>query len=458
MAHFTHHPNYLEDTIAAIATAIGEASIAVIRISGKNAVTIGDQCIRKGIVDQKTHTVCYADFIDVSGNTLDKVLCLVMRAPRSFTGEDVVEINCHGGPLLTKKLLNVILSHGARLAFPGEFSLRAFLNGKIDLTQAEAIQKIIGAKNELALYASEKHLEGKLYEKIDLLQKKITKIIAHLEAHIDFPDEDIEAHQYSSEKKDIQEILESIDSLSRTFHEGKIICEGITICLCGKPNVGKSSLMNQLLQKNRAIVSEIPGTTRDLLEEEIRLLDFHIKLMDTAGIRTTEEIIEKEGIKKSFEAIDEADIVLVILDASSPLDAMDQTVLEKTVGKRRIILFNKNDLCFQQQTISTDDPILYVSAKTEEGIERLKKKIQELLWEKAPDKNELIITNIRHKKALESAQNMLQVAFNALNQGLSLEFCCFDLKNALNELGKIIGTHVTEDILDSIFSQFCIGK
>lgn len=444
-----------KDTIAAIATAPGEGAIAIIRISGPRAFDIADAIFSRSTKDFKTHTAHYGNILKADGAPLDSVLLLIMKGPNSYTGEDSVEISCHGGQLVTRRVLERIFEAGARPAQPGEFSLRAFLNGKIDLAQAEAVQELIAAKSELALTNAEKQLQGVLSEKISSFQKELTEVTAILEAWVDFPEEGLEFSPMEEIIATLESICHDMEKLKLTFHDGKALHDGLSLCLLGSPNVGKSSLMNALLGFDRAIVTEIAGTTRDLLEEDLRLGQLHFKLIDTAGIRDTLEIVEKEGIRRSQKAMQEADLILLVLDASKPLDSNDQDLLQKVPKEKTVVIWNKIDLGKPTETLGGVE----ISAKQKIGLEELKTAIEKVIWKKGPpSKEEVLITKLRHYDALTQAIIACRTVINGLQSGISAEFVAADTRAALHELGKIIGTNVTEDILTSIFSKFCLGK
>lgn len=448
----------IQDTIAAIATPAGEGAISVIRISGPKAFDVAETIFSGSVKTYPTHTAHYGKIEDTSEGLIDRVLLLVMKGPRSYTGEDSVEISCHGGSFITRRVLQRIFEAGARPAQPGEFSLRAYLNGKIDLAQAEAVQQLIGAKNELALQAAGRQLEGALSSTISLFQKELTEIAAILEAWVDFPEEGLEFASMEEICLSLETIEGRMKQLRETFHEGKVLSEGISLCLLGSPNVGKSSLMNALLGKERAIVTEIAGTTRDLLEEELRFGSLHFRLIDTAGIRATEEIVEKEGIRRSQKAMEEADLLLLLLDASRPLSHNDRELLALAPRAKTILVWNKIDLAPPPELISWD-PIVSISARAKTGLLQLRETIERFVWKKGPpSKEEVILSQFRHFQALSQAISAVQAVIAGLKQNISAEFVVADLRAALNELGTILGTNVTEDILSAIFSKFCLGK
>lgn len=452
---FIHQPYQPGETIAAIATAPGEGGVAVIRISGKLALEVSRKVFSRKELKFCSHRAYYGHIVNSGGDKIDDVLLLPMLGPKSYTGEDTVEIFCHGGSLITRRVLEVVLQAGARAALPGEFTFKAYMSGRLDLSQAEAVQELISAKNEWAVNAAGNQLDGSLSIKVADFQEKLTLIAAILEAWVDFPEEGLEFTSMDEIIQDIEAVKEQIKKLIQSFHEGKIVHEGLSLCLIGAPNVGKSSLMNVLLDKERAIVSEIPGTTRDILEDHMRLGGLNVKILDTAGIRETEETIEKEGIRRSLGAIKEADLVLVVLDiheATPPF--LSQIPQHKTV-----IVWNKADLPHDPVMLSSFSHQVVVSALKKMGIEDLKKAIEKVIWEKGPpSKEEIVITNVRHKEALVESSNYLKSLVEGLKQGISPEFLTLEIRGALRALGKILGTDISEDVLTAIFSKFCIGK
>jgi len=456
---FAHRPYVPEETIAAIATPPGEGGIAIVRISGKDSFAVGNTIFSGDISSYSSHTAHLGKILDSDGGTIDEALLLVMKGPRSFTGEDTVEIHCHGGSFVTRKVLERALEAGARAALPGEFTFKAFMNGKIDLTKAEAIGQVIGAKNELAHLAAENHLSGALSTKILAMQKKLFDIAAILEASVDFPEESLEFASKDEILEDLTNTLDAMQSLSNTFFEGKIVHEGFSLSLIGPPNAGKSSLMNALLGKERAIVTEIAGTTRDLLEDNLYLGGLHFKLVDTAGIRETGERVEKEGIKKSKEAMAAADLVLFILDASKALCSESASLIGSVPKEKTLLVWNKIDLPKFSETVDHPFPEVSLSAATGEGLDLLKKQIESFIWKKGPpDKNEVILTSIRHKQALDTASSLLSSVIEGIKTDVSPEFLSFDMRKCLFELGTILGVNISEEILNSIFAKFCIGK
>lgn len=455
---FVHQPYQPEETIAAIATPPGEGGVAIIRISGKDALVVAAKVFSGPVHSYKSHTAHYGHIHDATGKRVDSVLLLPMLGKRSFTGEDTVEIHCHGGSLITRKVLKVVLQAGARAARPGEFSFKAFINGKMDLAQAEAVQELICAKNEHALHAAEGQLKGSLSNKISGFQHRLTHIAAILEAWVDFPEEGLEFASMDEIVADLASIVVEMQQLENTFHDGRIIHDGISLCIAGSPNAGKSSLMNALLDKDRAIVSHIPGTTRDILEDHIRLNGLNLRLMDTAGIRDSDETIEQEGIRRSMEAIKQADLILLVLDAAKGIHQHEDDLFQKVPADKTIIVWNKIDLPHTLADLKFPH-VASVSAKEKIGLDQLRRKIDEVIWKHGPPaKDEILITSVRHKEALEQSIEAAQAVIDGLGTGVSPEFLAMDMRKSLIELGKIIGTNITEDILSAIFSKFCIGK
>lgn len=453
--HFVYRPIQKNETIAAAATPPGEGAIAVIRLSGANAFEVAEAVFSGQVSRFATHTAHYGKILNKDGTTIDHVLLLVMKNPKSYTGEDTVEISCHGGSLMTRRILDRLYEAGARPAEPGEFSLRAFLNGKIDLAQAEAVQQLIAAKSELAMNTAERQLEGTLSLSISSFQKELTDVAAILEAAVDFPEEGLEFAGMEEIVASLEAICQKMERLKNTFHDGKALHVGLSLCLVGSPNVGKSSLMNALLGFDRAIVTEIAGTTRDLLQEDLRIGGLHFRLIDTAGIRDTAEIVEKEGIRRSQKAMQEADLILLLLDASRPLSDHDHSLLQSAPQEKTLVVWNKVDLCSFDQSISP----IGISAKKRIGLDCLREGIEKLIWKKGPpSKEEVLITSLRHHQALSKAIEFCRAVIEDLKLGVSAEFTASDMRACLNELGTILGVNVTEEILSAIFSKFCLGK
>ncbi len=460
-----------EDTIAAIGTPIGKGAIGIVRISGKEALPILKSLFRrksgKETKEFEERKMYYGVVVDRFGEPIDEVLAVYMKAPRSFTGEDVVEIHSHGGIVVVRQILREVLSLGARLAEPGEFTMRAFLNGKIDLTQAEAINQLIEAKSELSAKVALRQLEGSLSRKIRELRDFILETKAYIEAAVDFPEEEVEIIESGKVKERLLEAVGRIEELIKTYREGRLIREGIKVAIVGKPNVGKSSLLNALLQEERAIVTEIPGTTRDVIEETVTFKGLPLRLIDTAGIRQAEDRVERIGIEKSLEKLKEADVVLFLIDGSEGFTEEDGEILERIEEKKKVILvINKADLelkfrCRDAKELRLERCV-EISAKKGEGIEKLAELITELVMlepETVLGGDEVVITSERHKELLERAEESLKRALKTLESGVeSPEFLSMDIDDALGALGEIVGEVTTEDMYDIIFSRFCIGK
>ena len=458
-----------EDTIAAIATPLGTAGVGKIRVSGPEAIKIADSLFKgvkeKTLTEVKTYTAHYGYIINPENDKrVDEIISIVMKAPKSFTGEDVVEFDCHGGMVPLKKVLNLLLDNGARMAEPGEFSKRAFLNGRIDLAQAEGIIEVINSKTEKGLDVAVSHLTGELSQKVDSIRDKVTELLAHLEASIDFPEDEIKGFDASELDIRINEIKSNIEDLLATSQQGKIYQEGIKTVIVGKPNVGKSSLLNYLLKENRAIVTDIPGTTRDVIEEFINLKGIPLKIIDTAGIRETEDAIEQIGVEKTRISLQDADLVLMMLDISQGLTDDDLEVYNLIKDKPMIVILNKTDLddnidINKFNNYFEKHPQLWISIKEEEGLEKLKNAIiDEVLQDQVKTNDDVLITRLRHKNALKKALKSIARVQEAHKNKLPHDFLTIDLKECFNKLGEITGDTVNEDIIDRIFSDFCLGK
>lgn len=451
------------DTIAAISTPAGEAGIGIVRISGPGVVGIISEIFRspKGKRLDASHRIYYGFIHDPeTGTDVDEVLLTVMRAPRTYTREDVVEINCHGGMVPIRRVLELTLKHGARLAEPGEFTKRAFLNGRIDLSQAEAALDLIRAKTEAAEKIALDQLRGVLSEKVNGLREGLINVCANVEAHLDFPEEEIEPHALDEIKTEISGAEEMTNALSQSFDEGRLFREGLKAAIVGRPNVGKSSLLNALLGSERAIVTEAPGTTRDTIEEHISISGLPLKVVDTAGIRETHGMAEKEGVRRSLRALDDADLVLGVLDGSMPLHEEDQVVLEKLKDKDSIIVINKKDLGTLEsiRDLEFRGRKIELSAKTGEGLEGLKQIIYDSALASGGALTEgVVVTNLRHKLSLDAAREGLRGAIASMDNQ-PLEITAVELRSALDSLGEIVGVVTTDDILNRIFEDFCIGK
>ena len=458
--------NNFDDTIAAIATPIGEAGIGIIRLSGNHAVDMADSIFAarggKNLGDVDSHSITYGFIIDpVSKDKIDEVLVTVMRAPRTYTREDVVEINCHGGIIPIKTVLGLLLKAGVRMAEPGEFTKRAFLNGRIDLSQAEAVIDIIKAGSEQAERLALSQLEGKLSKRITSLQERIKTLVALIEAQIDFPEDEIETVRKAEMLQTMRSIRKELSQLSDGYESGRFFREGVAAAIVGKPNVGKSSLLNALLEKDRAIVTEIPGTTRDVIEDTLNIGGLPLRVMDTAGIRETHNLAEAEGIKRSLRAIDGADIVIAVLDGSASIDDADEELLRAVAHKKTIILVNKCDVRSPDFALPAGvKDIVEASALTGDGIGNLKDMIYSVCISSSVriDTETPLITNIRHKHSLDRASAALDEAITSFEGNIPLEVVAMYVREALDEIGAIIGTVTTDDILDKIFSEFCIGK
>ena len=457
----------MKDTIAAVATAMTASGIGIIRISGPESRNITGKIYRskggkKKIEEVASHTINYG-FIWDKEELIDEVLVMVMDGPRSYTGEDTVEIDCHGGVLAMKRVLETVIKYGARPAEPGEFTKRAFLNGRIDLSQAEAVIDVINAQNEYALKSSVSQLRGNIQRIIREIREQIIYQIAYIESALDDP-EHISIDGYGDTLRGETELIKGkIDRLLDTVREGKLMKEGIKAVIVGKPNAGKSSLLNTLVGEERAIVTDIAGTTRDILEETIVLHGISLRMMDTAGIRSTDDVVEKIGVGKAIENAKDADLILYVVDASIPLDENDREIIGLLRDKKAVVILNKTDL---KQVVFEEDlkelvehPIVSISAKEEEGIDRLEQQIKELFFAgKITFNDEIYITNMRHKTALEEAKKSILLVENSIDMGLPEDFYSIDLMNAYEALGSIIGEAVGEDLVNEIFSKFCTGK
>jgi tRNA modification GTPase len=460
-----------DDTIAAIATPLGEGGLAVVRLSGPQALAIADKSfVPAGAASLKpsaatTHTIQYGHIVR-SGQRVDEVLAAVLRAPRTYTREDTVEISCHGGLLPAKLVLDTLLEHGARTAEPGEFTRRAFLNGRLDLAQAEAVADLIHSRTELALLAANEQLAGKLSGRINALRDEMVRTLAHVEAHIDFPDEDIAPDTRDELIARLERGVAFMEELLRTAREGQLLRRGIRGAIIGRPNAGKSSLLNQLLGHDRAIVSPVPGTTRDTIEETANVRGLPVVFIDTAGLREAQDAIEIEGIRRSRESLARAEFVLHVLDASEPLTRADEAYLAEFADKHRILVLNKVDRPRRLQwpgegagKLPEAQGIVEVCCADGQGIEALKDAIKALAWA-GEIKAEMwqVMINSRHQEALGRARQGTQRTVAVLRAGETLELAAAEMRAAVNAVGEIVGKTTTEDLLDSIFSQFCLGK
>lgn len=454
------------DTIAAIATALGEGGIAIIRVSGNKALEIVNKIFRgingKDLLDIKPYTMRYGHMIDENNEIIDEVIVSFMKGPRSFTAEDTVEINCHGGIVATNKVLQNVIKAGARLAEPGEFTKRAFLNGRIDLSQAEAVMDIITAKTELSMKSAMTQSQGRLSTEINNLRKEALDILALIEYAVDFTEDDEEPDETIpvKVKEDVITLRSKVNNLIDTADEGKLIRDGLSMVIVGKPNVGKSSLLNALLNEKRAIVTNIAGTTRDVIEEYINLDGIPVRLVDTAGIRETEDVVEKIGVEKSKEKINEADLVILMLDTSRELDEEDKEIIDYIKDRKYIVLLNKVDLDrkLSSEIVDNLENKIELSAKTGFGIDDLKSKIKDLFFNGSIDAESVMVTNTRHKEALYRASENLDGALNGLNNNEFLDLVSIYVTSALRALGEITGAELEEDLVNKIFAEFCCGK
>lgn len=475
--------NQYNTTIAAISTAMSNSGIGIVRMSGSDSFEIADKIYKgkrdKKLSDQKSHTIHYGYIMDCE-DTVDEVLVMLMRGPHSYTGEDTVEINCHGGVYIVKRILEILIKNGARPAEPGEFTKRAFLNGRIDLSQAEAVGDLIVSQNEYALQSSLHQLKGNLKEKISNIRNEIIYHTAFIETALDDP-EHISVDGYGKKLKIVvDKLMNKIKVLLNTCDDGRIIKEGIQTVILGKPNAGKSSLLNVLIGEDRAIVTDIAGTTRDVLEEHINLQGISLNIMDTAGIRSTKDVVEKIGVEKAKSYADKADLILYVIDASSPLDKNDEEIFGIIQDKPSIILLNKSDLdmivteenvkkAYFASNLAKENnfkeikkfttPIIEVSAKNNLGIEKLEEVLKNMFFEGNLSFNdEIYITNIRHKTALQDAYASLQRVIESIDSGMPEDFYSIDLLDAYESLGSITGETIGEDLVNEIFSKFCMGK
>jgi tRNA modification GTPase len=457
----------ISDTIAAISTPMGEGGISVIRVSGPESVQAVENIFasKPKLSEIPSHTVQYG-FIKASATQerIEEVLVTIMRAPRSFTMEDVVEIGCHGGLVSVKQVLNELLTQDVRLAEPGEFTKRAFLNGRIDLSQAEAVIDLIRAKSDRAFKIALKQVEGTLSQKIKKLRHELVGLMAHIEVNIDYPEHDVEnlTHLYIQDKSMIA--IEQLDLLLKAANQGKMIREGIVTAIIGRPNVGKSSLLNALVQENKAIVTDIPGTTRDVIEEYVTINGIPLKLLDTAGIRETSDIVEKIGVERSKTALSDADLILLMLNAGEPLQSDDIDLIEQLKDRKTIIVVNKTDLPLQIELPYiyeklAMDRVVMLSLQEDEGMEQLEKAISSLFFNGELEANDFTyVSNVRHIHLLNQAKTALQEAIEAASIEVPIDIIQIDIRTAWEQLGEIIGDSVGDSLIDEIFSQFCLGK
>ncbi|MDQ0061527.1 tRNA uridine-5-carboxymethylaminomethyl(34) synthesis GTPase MnmE [Paenibacillus harenae] len=458
----------IHDTIAAISTAVGEGGIAIIRISGPDAISGTARIFQSktSLNEAQSHTVNYGHIIDpTTGEQVEEVLVTVMRGPRSFTAEDVVEINAHGGVVAVKQVLDVVLQQeGFRTAEPGEFTKRAFLNGRIDLMQAEAVIDLIRSKSDRAFSVARKQAEGALSKQIKALRQTVIELLAHIEVNIDYPEHDVEDLTSAYIREQCGSAIEAIGKLLKTANEGKILREGILTAIVGRPNVGKSSLMNVLTQENKAIVTDIPGTTRDVIEQFVTLNGIPLRLLDTAGIRDTEDVVEKIGVERSRSALAEAELILLVLNYNEPLQPGDRELLEQLAGRSVIVILNKTDLPHQLEIEVVEqfvpaNSIVRMSMLEERGLDRLEQAISDMFFEGQLESNDLTyVSNVRHISLLKRANQSLVDAIEASNMGIPIDVIQIDVRSAWESLGEILGDEVGDSLIDQIFSQFCLGK
>ena len=455
-----------DDTIAAVATAMGEGGIGIVRISGERALEILNKVfcsVKKSPVENRKLSYGFVED-NFTGEKIDEVMAVYMKAPHSYTAEDVVEIQCHGSIVSLRKILALVLKNGARLAEPGEFTKRAFLNGRLDLSQAEAVIDLIKAKSDKTFDVALSQLEGSFSKKIKEIRADLVDILVNITVNIDYPDEDIEVITYENLISGLAAVKTKVDSMLATADTGRILREGLNIAIIGKPNVGKSSLMNALLRETRAIVTEIPGTTRDTIEEALTIRNIPVKLTDTAGIRHTDDVIEKIGIEKSKESFNKADLIIFMVDNARPLDDEDREIIEYIGDRKVIVIINKTDLesRLNRNEIEEKLPgaiIIEAAVAKDQGISIIEDEIEKLVYDgRVKQNNSIMVTNVRHKALLDEASSALKDASSMAEAGEALEFLEIDVNIAYEALGEIIGEAVNEDIINEVFARFCLGK
>lgn len=456
------------DTIAAISTPPGEGAISIVRMSGENAVKIATKVFQgKDLTQVASHTINYGHIIDpASHREIDEVMVSVLRGPKTYTREDTIEINCHGGIVSTNEILQLLLQNGARLAEPGEFTKRAFLHGRIDLTQAESVMDLIRAKTDRSMKVALNQLDGNLAHLINNLRQDILDVLAQVEVNIDYPEyDDVETLTTKMLKEKALAVRDRIKQLEQTAKQGKILREGLATAIVGRPNVGKSSLLNHLLHEDKAIVTDIAGTTRDVIEEYVNVRGVPLKLIDTAGIRETDDKVEKIGVERSRQAIDQADLVMLLLNASEPLTAEDQELLAATADKKRIVVLNKTDLPQQldqaelQTYLKPVEEVIALSVLANAGIDQLEEQIAKLFFGGIENsQTTVIVTNARHIALLNKAEQSLTAVLQGIEAGMPVDLCQIDMTAAWDSLGEITGDSYQDELLDQLFSQFCLGK
>lgn len=454
-------------TIAAISTAVGEAGIGIVRISGKKSLEIGNKIFKGKVVEElnESHNrkLNYGHIVD-NEKIIDEVLMVFMKGPSTYTKEDMVEIYCHGGIISVKNVLQLILNSGARLAEPGEFTKRAFLNGRLDLSQAEAVMDMIKAKTDKSFEASLDQLEGSLSKKIKEIRNILLEMVAHVEVSIDFPDQDVEEITYDELRSSANKIKQEIEKLLATSDRGKILREGLNTVILGKPNVGKSSLLNAILRENRAIVTDIPGTTRDIIEEYVNIDGIPLRIIDTAGIRDTDDIVEQIGVDRAKETVLDADLIIAVFDASRELSDEDYQIIDLIKDKKTIIILNKTDLPSKYdendfKSILNNKEVIVASITSGIGLENLEKSIKNMFYGGEIEiDSDTLVTNIRHKNQLIKSLDNINNAIDDINMSVPIDCIEVDLRDCWENLGEISGDTIGEDILDKIFSEFCIGK
>ncbi|NPC94888.1 tRNA uridine-5-carboxymethylaminomethyl(34) synthesis GTPase MnmE [Bacillus sp. WMMC1349] len=458
------------DTIAAISTPMGEGAIAIVRLSGPEALSIADKVYKgprgKELSTVATHTIHYGHIVDPeTKKVIEEVMVSVLKAPKTFTREDVIEINCHGGIVTVNQVLQLVLREGARLAEPGEFTKRAFLNGRIDLSQAEAVMDLIRAKTDRAMNVAMNQMEGRLSKLIKRLRSELLETLAHVEVNIDYPEyDDVEEMTHKVLVEKATHVKKEIEALLATSEQGKILREGISTVIIGRPNVGKSSLLNSLVHETKAIVTDIPGTTRDVIEEYVNIRGVPLRLVDTAGIRETEDIVERIGVERSREVLKKADLILLVLNYSEPLSDEDMKLFEAVSGMDLIVIVNKTDLeqkldLESVQNLAGGSPVVTTSLLKEEGIAELEEAIQSLFFTGAIESGDLTyVSNTRHISLLHEAKRMIGEALEGIENDVPIDMVQIDLTRCWEVLGEIIGDAVHESLIDQLFSQFCLGK